>query len=76
MPPAQKNCQYCGSPIPIGSDSCKSCQMSGEIEKSEERLARREQKQRSSKLMLVLLALVAVAVVAAVSVALYVRLPR
>jgi hypothetical protein len=26
-----RNCEYCGSPIPAGSEQCMSCQMSGEV---------------------------------------------
>src|SRR4051812_34471197 len=31
----QRTCEYCGSPIPLGAESCKSCQLSGEILQSD-----------------------------------------
>ncbi len=71
----QKVCQYCGSPIPVNSPECKSCNLSGEIMKDDIRAAIRDRQKASSKLLLILF-VVAVVVVAALGVAIYVRLHK
>lgn len=71
----QPTCVYCGSPIPIGAESCKSCQLSGEMVRTDERMVRREKRKSSQKMLLVLF-VVALVVVAVLGVVIYVRLHR
>jgi predicted nucleic acid-binding Zn ribbon protein len=68
----RRNCPYCGSPIPAGSDTCKSCQMSGEVMQPDMAW---EERKRSSKKTFTWLVFAAVAAFAVVLVAgaLYVR---
>ena len=68
----RRNCPYCGSPIPAGSDTCKSCQMSGEVMQPDMTW---EERQRSSKKWLtwVIFAAVVLAAVGAIAVSVYVR---
>ena len=71
----QRTCEYCGSPIPVNSPDCRSCNLSGEILKDDVRAAIRSRQKSSSKVLLFLL-VAAVFVVGALGVAIYVRLHK
>lgn len=75
MPAPQRTCEYCGSPIPIGASGCKSCNLSGEILKSDVRAAIRE-KQKTSRLQLLALFLAAFVAVGGLGALIYVRLHK
>jgi len=57
-PGPREKCPYCGSPIPLGSEKCKSCQLSGEIKKPDliQMLKVRKKRTFSKWLLLFLLA--------------------
>jgi hypothetical protein len=57
----QLRCEYCKSPIPAGSDTCRSCEMSGEVQ----RPAGVVEKARGPMPVLVVVVLVLVAIVGA-----------
>lgn len=62
-PGRQQKCPYCGSPIPIGSENCKSCQLSGEIAMPDLKgMKRTQEKQQFSKRFLVILLLAVLAI--------------
>jgi predicted nucleic acid-binding Zn ribbon protein len=71
----QEKCPYCGSPIPSGSSTCKSCQMSGEILNSTEKREIKKKQKASTRLLLFLLVL-ALVVIASLGIAIYVRLHK
>jgi hypothetical protein len=58
-PGKQRKCEYCGSPIPIGSEKCKSCNISGEIKRPD--FDQMKERRASSRRLLVLLLLATLA---------------
>ncbi len=58
-PGKQRKCEYCDSPIPIGSEKCKSCNISGEIKRPDLDQMRKDKEKRASSLRLLFLLLLA-----------------